>query len=75
MPHHQTEVHHGQVSEQRGFVALFSEYVVGDGPHDEEALKAAVTRFRTLATHAVQELVDQALTDLAAEAAAGRGQG
>lgn len=50
------------------FVALFTEYVVGDGPHDEEALMAATARFRTLATHAVQELVDQALTDLATAA-------
>ena len=50
------------------FVALFNEYVVGDGPHDEATLAAAVLRFRTLATHAVQELVDQALSDLAGEA-------
>jgi len=56
-------------------VALFNEYVVGDGPHDDATLEAAVARFRTLANHAVQELVDQALSDMAADAAEASGAG
>jgi hypothetical protein len=55
MPHDQTEVDHGQIREQR----------LERGRATASA--ARHLRFRTLATHAVQELVDQALADLGAD--------